>query len=98
MNSALATQIDVQLNAGELLYIPANWWHEVTAIGDDYVCSLNRFWKVRPIQRVFQSPRSAAIYGLSTVMAKGLAKPILTLHKAIVKMGGAKSEAAAKQA
>jgi lysine-specific demethylase 8/hypoxia-inducible factor 1-alpha inhibitor (HIF hydroxylase) len=83
---ALPEQISVKLNPGEALFIPANWWHEVTALGSSYVCSLNRFWKVRPLQRVFASPRSATIYGVSNIMAKGLAKPMLDLHGRILKM------------
>jgi lysine-specific demethylase 8/hypoxia-inducible factor 1-alpha inhibitor (HIF hydroxylase) len=35
---------ELVLSPGEALFIPAMWWHEVTALGDDYVCSVNRFW------------------------------------------------------
>lgn len=48
---ALAHKYDVTLGPGEVLYIPAGWWHEVTALGDEMVCSVNRFWRVYPTQR-----------------------------------------------
>jgi lysine-specific demethylase 8/hypoxia-inducible factor 1-alpha inhibitor (HIF hydroxylase) len=42
---------EIILNQGEVLFIPAGWWHEVTALGDSIVCSVNRFWTVYPMQR-----------------------------------------------
>jgi hypothetical protein len=48
---ALPHKHDIVLNPGEALYIPAGWWHEVTALGDDMVCSINRFWGVHPLNR-----------------------------------------------
>jgi hypothetical protein len=41
---ALEHRCEVVLTWGEVLFIPATWWHEVSALGDDYVCSVNRFW------------------------------------------------------
>jgi hypothetical protein len=52
---ALASKCEVILNPGELLYIPAGWWHEVTALGDEMVCSINRFWRVYPASRAIFS-------------------------------------------
>ena len=49
---ALQHKHEVILNQGEVLYIPVGWWHEVTALGDDMVCSVNRFWSVSPISRI----------------------------------------------
>lgn len=43
------------LNQGEILYIPAGWWHEVTSLGNEMVCSVNRFWHVYPISRTLRS-------------------------------------------
>ncbi|MGB7417322.1 MAG: cupin-like domain-containing protein [Thermosynechococcaceae cyanobacterium] len=48
LREALPHQIEVTLNAGEALYIPAGWWHEVTTLGTDMACSINRFWLVPP--------------------------------------------------
>jgi len=42
---ALTRRVELILNHGEVLFIPSKWWHEVTALGGDYVCSVNRFWK-----------------------------------------------------
>lgn len=52
LKQALQHKQEVILNQGELLYIPAHWWHEVTALGDEMVCSVNRFWRVYPTSRV----------------------------------------------
>ena len=62
VKEALASRIDLVLSPGEMLFIPANWWHEVTALGDDYVCSVNRFWKVRPFPRALPTGRAATIF------------------------------------
>ena len=48
---ALNHRYEVVLNAGEILYIPAGWWHEVTSLGNEMVCSVNRFWRIFPASR-----------------------------------------------
>ncbi len=52
LKQALQHKHEVILNQGEVLYIPSGWWHEVTALGDEMVCSVNRFWSVSPISRI----------------------------------------------
>ncbi|GAB4382037.1 MAG: hypothetical protein Kow00121_41680 [Elainellaceae cyanobacterium] len=60
---ALQYRQEIILNQGEILYIPAGWWHEVTALvnemsdemSDEMVCSVNRFWQVYPTQRAICS-------------------------------------------
>lgn len=47
---AISHRIDITLKPGELLFIPAGWWHEVTSIGSGMVCSVNRWWHV-PLKR-----------------------------------------------
>lgn len=44
---------EVILNPGEILFIPAGWWHEVVALGSgtEVVASVNRFWHVYPLSR-----------------------------------------------
>lgn len=45
------------LRPGDVLFIPAGWWHEVQSLseggedGHDIVCSTNRFWHVYPLTR-----------------------------------------------
>jgi lysine-specific demethylase 8/hypoxia-inducible factor 1-alpha inhibitor (HIF hydroxylase) len=51
LKTALNYKYDIILNPGEVLYIPAGWWHEVAALGDEMVCSVNRFWRVYPTWR-----------------------------------------------
>lgn len=52
---ALQHRYEVVLNRGDVLYIPASWWHEVTAIGHGMVCSVNRFWGIQPTSRALRS-------------------------------------------
>ncbi|MDY6803552.1 MAG: cupin-like domain-containing protein [Cyanobacteriota bacterium] len=49
--SALQFKQEIYLQPGEALFIPAGWWHEVTALGEGMVCSVNRFWRVYPTSR-----------------------------------------------
>lgn len=53
--NALSHRYEVILKQGEILFIPAGWWHEVTSLGDDVVCSINRFWHVFPLTRAVTS-------------------------------------------
>ncbi|NJN86722.1 MAG: cupin-like domain-containing protein [Leptolyngbyaceae cyanobacterium SL_7_1] len=53
--SALPHGLEVVLHPGEILFLPAGWWHEVTALGDGVVCSVNRFWTVLPMSRALCS-------------------------------------------
>ncbi|NJO39276.1 MAG: cupin-like domain-containing protein [Cyanobacteria bacterium RU_5_0] len=55
LKDALCHKQEVMLNPGEMLYIPTGWWHEVIALGDEMVCSVNRFWRVYPTIRAIQS-------------------------------------------
>ncbi|WNZ23731.1 cupin-like domain-containing protein [Leptolyngbya sp. NK1-12] len=61
LRQALQHKYEVILQPGEVLYIPAGWWHEVTSLsdelGDEMVCSVNRFWRVYP------TPRAVWLWG-----------------------------------
>jgi lysine-specific demethylase 8/hypoxia-inducible factor 1-alpha inhibitor (HIF hydroxylase) len=64
---AVKHRVDLVLAQGEILYIPVSWWHEVTALGDDYVCSVNRFWKAKPLRRNFSHGRSSVFWLMNHV-------------------------------
>lgn len=49
LKEALKQRYEVTLQAGEVLYLPAGWWHEVTTLGNEVVCSINRFWHPHPL-------------------------------------------------
>lgn len=68
LEAALAHRIEVDLHPGEVLFIPANWWHEVSSVSEGWICSLNRFWKVAPLRRLFTNRIAPPIYALSMVM------------------------------
>jgi lysine-specific demethylase 8/hypoxia-inducible factor 1-alpha inhibitor (HIF hydroxylase) len=51
LKKALAHQYNIILHQGEILYIPAGWWHEVKLLGNQPVCSVNRWWFVSPLFR-----------------------------------------------
>lgn len=59
---ARRNSLDATINAGDALFIPAGWWHEVTGESDDIVCSLNRFWKVRPLWRLLEIRLGTLLY------------------------------------
>jgi lysine-specific demethylase 8/hypoxia-inducible factor 1-alpha inhibitor (HIF hydroxylase) len=67
LRTALNNAIVVTIVPGDVLYIPVHWWHEVTALGDSYVCSLNRFWEARPLRRNFCNWRAGALYSMNHV-------------------------------
>ncbi|MFG6105536.1 cupin-like domain-containing protein [Leptothoe sp. EHU-05/26/07-4] len=51
---AMPHRIDITLQPGEMLFIPAGWWHEITSVGHGMVCSINRWWNV-PLSRTFSN-------------------------------------------
>lgn len=55
LKRALEHKQEVILEPGEILYIPMGWWHEVTALGDEMVCSVNQFWGVYATSRAILS-------------------------------------------
>ena len=59
---AMERGIQVEIGPGDLLYIPLMWWHEVKALGEDYVLSVSRLWKVKPRLRNFCTSRSTIFY------------------------------------
>jgi lysine-specific demethylase 8/hypoxia-inducible factor 1-alpha inhibitor (HIF hydroxylase) len=83
---ALKHRTDVILAEGEILFIPVSWWHEVTALGGDYVCSVNRFWKVKPATRNLSHMRSATFW----IMNKVPWKAVMTVDTAIRRLLGRK--------
>ena len=57
----------VILAEGETVYMPVGWWHEIEALESDYICSINRFWRVDPLWRYVRAPEAAFIQFVSTV-------------------------------
>nr|WP_199316367.1 cupin-like domain-containing protein [Chroococcidiopsis sp. [FACHB-1243]] len=55
LKRALEFKQEVILELGEMLYIPMGWWYEVTALGNEMVCSVNQFWGVYPTSRAIFS-------------------------------------------
>ncbi|NJA08167.1 MULTISPECIES: cupin-like domain-containing protein [Methylomonas] len=64
-SKAAADRFEVVLSPGQLLFIPTQWWHEVIAQGEGYVCSCNHFWKVKPWRRRFQTIRGFVIQAMN---------------------------------
>lgn len=64
LKEALQHKYEVILERGETLFIPSGWWHEVTTLEDEMVCSVNRFWRVYPTSRaVFSWHRWRSVLG-----------------------------------
>lgn len=70
LKHALDERENIILAEGETLYIPVGWWHEVEALGEDYIASVNRFWKVDPLWRFVSSPRAGTMYLLSKLRTR----------------------------
>ena len=51
---AMPYRLDITLQPGEMLFIPAGWWHEIISVGNGMVCSINRWWNV-PLSRTFSN-------------------------------------------
>ena len=68
--AVLPERIDVVLREGELLFIPAHWWHQVAADSADYVCSINQFWSVKPPWRKYAHGRAPLIARTDQVCMK----------------------------
>jgi hypothetical protein len=80
LRAAFQHRRDVTLHPGEALYIPAGWWHEVTAVGEEMVCSVNRFWRVYPTSRAwFLWTRWRAYLGSVCAVPKTLFQLVLAL-------------------
>lgn len=72
---AFQHRYDVVLEPGELLYIPAGWWHEISTLGDGLVASVNRFWAVSPLSRTLLSWSAWRTYlGLALAMPSMLVR------------------------
>jgi lysine-specific demethylase 8/hypoxia-inducible factor 1-alpha inhibitor (HIF hydroxylase) len=76
--AALQQRHEVILEPGDVLFIPVGWWHEVTALGDGVVCSVNRFWSVFPRQRVWRSWNKWRIHLGSVLAAPHIAWGLLS--------------------
>jgi lysine-specific demethylase 8/hypoxia-inducible factor 1-alpha inhibitor (HIF hydroxylase) len=88
---ALQHKHEVLLNQGETLFIPAGWWHEVTALGDDMVCSVNRFWRIYPTSRAVLSwTRWRASLGMLCAL------PYMVLTLAIALLGSDRKQKLSK--
>ena len=75
---AIPYKREVIINQGEILYIPAYWWHEITTLGEEMVCSVTRFWHVYPTSR--------AVFSWSiwrSILGNVLALPHLLINLAI---------------
>jgi len=67
---ALESSIQFTLHAGQALFIPAGWWHQVEASDTpEGVVSINRFWSTRHLPYIASRPRVALI----ALMAEALA-------------------------
>ncbi|MCC5898584.1 MAG: cupin-like domain-containing protein [Phormidium sp. BM_Day4_Bin.17] len=62
LEDAFKHRYEVILNPGDVLYLPVGWWHEVSALGEGFVCSANRFWAVFPRRRVLSQWSSWRTY------------------------------------
>lgn len=80
LREALQYKQEVILIRGETLFLPAGWWHEVTALGDEMVCSVNRFWAVYPVDRaIFSYSAWRTYFGILLAMPYMLTQGAISL-------------------
>lgn len=80
LKQALQQRYDLTLQAGEVLYLPAGWWHEVTTLGDGVVSSINRFWHPHPLTRAAWSWNKWRVHlgsalALPKILWEGMSNP-----------------------
>ncbi|MEB3210755.1 MAG: cupin-like domain-containing protein [Leptolyngbyaceae bacterium] len=68
---------EVTVNAGEMIFIPAGWWHEISTVGSGMVCSVNRFWHVYPWSRSLSSWSKWRVHLASVLAAPHVAWSLL---------------------
>jgi len=74
LREAMRHKIEIVINRGDILYIPVYWWHEFSSVGDDfYSCSVNRFWKVKPLSLLTKNKLGLSLY-ISQLMLLSMAK------------------------
>lgn len=76
---ALEYRQECILNQGEVMFILAGWWHEVICVGSDMVCSVNRFWHVRPFRRAIGSWNKWRIHLGSALATPHIAGNLFTM-------------------
>jgi hypothetical protein len=87
LEQALKQRLDVKLEVGDALFIPAFWWHEVSAAADDYVCSVNQFWKVEPRWRSLVHGRRALALSVMLNMPERAATALGNALRALPDIG-----------
>lgn len=54
--TAQKQQETIILEAGEVLFIPVGWWHEISTLEEEEMsCSVSRFWQVSPTAKNYLS-------------------------------------------
>ncbi|NJL55070.1 cupin-like domain-containing protein [bacterium] len=78
LRKALLSCQKIVLKPGEILFLPAGWWHEITSLGEGTVCSINRFWNVLPVQRALCSWNKWRVHLGSLLAIPHIAKHFLS--------------------
>jgi len=80
LQQALKQRYEVTLQAGEVLYLPAGWWHEITTLGNGVVCSINRFWHPHPLTATAWSWHKwrvhlGSVFAVPKILCNGITHP-----------------------
>lgn len=85
LRGVLGRRVEAILAPGDALYIPAFWWHENTGRGDGHVCSVNRFWRIKPFRRNF--PRHLRLTASLLFLNNRLPVPVVVaLNRLMLKL------------
>ena len=67
---AIESSMKITLDAGQCVFIPAGWWHQVEASDNpEGVVSINRFWLTRHASYITKRPRAALIALTASALA-----------------------------
>lgn len=74
LGEALKHRLELVLEQGDTLFIPINWWHEITGLGDSYTCSVSRLWDVKPFSRNFCTKLSTVLFPIERMPVQSALK------------------------
>jgi len=66
---ALAQSYEITLQAGDILFYPAMWWHEIEGL-DDFNVMMNYWWNMAPPS--MDSPMTTLLHAMSSLRGRSL--------------------------
>ena len=71
LRQAMAMRLELDLEEGDVLFIPSGVAHEITGMGSEHVLSVNRFWRTDPSPLLPHLPDDARLMMQSSQQVAG---------------------------